>query len=181
LTVHHRSKASTAAVISCGGGGGAFDLSVTLRHGRSWSVSVSDRYRLTAKNRCIGIGRKWRTLSNTNCRSPFSAHTSNLVKISDRRRIGPKNNIRKTPAGGRILLPVPMSMPSILRGPSYVLPCKISAKSDNWQPSYSNLTILPFRAHFGVPSALTDLRVGGPTPTQLVPWATPTIGPWHVF
>jgi len=59
--------------------------------------------------------------------------------------------------------------PSELWGPLYVSSCQISAKLDNWQPSYSDLTILAFNAHFGVPFAPTHLRVGGPTPTQLVP------------
>jgi len=30
-------------------------------------------------------------------------------------------------------------------------PRKISADSDNWRPSYSDLTILPFEAHSGGP------------------------------
>jgi len=44
--------------------------------------------------------------------------------------------------------------------PSCVSSCKMSAKSDTLRPSYSDFTILPFRAHFGVPFAPTFLRVG---------------------
>jgi len=37
---------------------------------------------------------------------------------------------------------------------------KISAKSDDQRPSYSDLTMLPFGAHFEAPFLPTDLRVG---------------------
>jgi len=72
-----------------------------------------------------------------------------------------KRTSKRTPPGGGILLPVLTLMPYFLWGLSYVPSCKMSAKSDNRRPSYSYLTILPFGAHFGVPFAPTDLRVGG--------------------
>ena len=50
---------------------GAFDLSVTYRY----------RIRLTAKNRCIGIDRKWRTRSNTkNCKISIKSNKFMMIK-----------------------------------------------------------------------------------------------------
>jgi len=47
------------------------------------SVSYRYRIRLTAKNRCIGIGRKWRTRSNTtrNLAKKFSPDPSTLYLV----------------------------------------------------------------------------------------------------
>jgi len=81
----------------------------------------------------------------------FSMHAPNLIKISlSALDICHQNGIRKTPPGGGILLSVPSLTTTILRGPSYVSSCIISA---------SELAILPFyivRFPFG-PS---NFRVG---------------------
>jgi len=68
---------------------------------------------------------------------------------------------RKTPPGGRILLPVLTLTIFVFWRPSYVSSCKISAKSDNRRPSYSDFTIW---ASFGAPFVPTDLRVRGTYP-----------------
>jgi len=54
----HDGNAHDIALLVAAAASGAFDLSVTLRH---VSVSVS----VDSRNQCIGIGRKWRTRSNT--------------------------------------------------------------------------------------------------------------------
>jgi len=66
-----------------------------------------------------------------------------------------------------ILLLVSTLTPADLWGPLYVSLWEILVKSVNRRPSYSDFTILPFRAHFGVPFAPTDLRVKRTHPNRV--------------
>jgi len=83
----HDGNAHDIALLVAAAASGAFDLSVTLRH-----VLVSHRYRLTAKNRCIGIGRKWRARSNTN-ENYFSEKNFSLTVLKNDENFKNKTHI----------------------------------------------------------------------------------------
>ena len=81
------------AVISCGGVWSLWSVSHAaprpLLKRIKKLVSYRYRIRLTAKNRCIGIGRKWRTRSNTiACVSVCSHDEICMLHISTQPRIG---------------------------------------------------------------------------------------------
>jgi len=140
-------------------GEGAFVLSVYPR----WALSKPPSYMSSWKNsnkieqsaaelqqfnlldltaiRHIGYSRWAYTDHSTRCGALFSSYTPILVQISwSAPEIFPQNGIRKTDPGGRILLPISRLMPVVFGGLLYVSLCKISAKSDNKRPSYSDFT-----------------------------------------
>jgi len=97
-------------------------------------------------------------------RTTFCTHTPNLVKIiRSAVEIFAQNKIRKNAPGDGILFPVLTLTPYILRRPSSVSSCKISAKSDNRRPSCSYFTILQFGAHLGFPLRQRISELWGPT------------------
>jgi len=107
---------------------------------------------------------------HAHCETPFSTQRPNLAKMSwSAPEICPQTGIQKMPLGSEILLSFPMSTLTVLQWPSYASLWQTSAKSDYRWLRYSDLTILPFGAPFGVPFVPMDLRVGDLPPPQLVP------------
>jgi len=130
-----------------------------------------------------GFSRKVYLDHSEHCRTPFSTHTQNLVKIPWLAlEIYPQNGIIKYALWQQNSAPDSDTLTPVVLRDHHMHHC---AKFQPYRTIRGQvMAILPFcplGPILGSPLCQRFSELGRCTPTWLVPWGMPTIGPWKIF